>query len=227
MMAPVLRCFQDPESRVRYYACEALFNIVKVVRGQILTYFNEIFDGLCKLYADVSIDVKNGAQLLDRLVKDVVTECEVRFCVSVCASVPALTLLFAARTRPSRHVTFLIHSLPYFSFTSLVGRPDARMRQVFDVDKFIPILRERILIRHASIRQLLIGWISVLHGVESIDVLQYLPEYLGGLFEMLSDANKDIRQQASRYVSMCILNALHRRLPVFLLRNESGSVRVS
>ena len=27
---PVLRCFDDPESRVRYYACESLYNIAKV-----------------------------------------------------------------------------------------------------------------------------------------------------------------------------------------------------
>ena len=30
LLQPVIHCFQDPESRVRYYACEALFNIAKV-----------------------------------------------------------------------------------------------------------------------------------------------------------------------------------------------------
>lgn len=29
-MAPVLHCLDDPESRVRYYACESLYNIAKV-----------------------------------------------------------------------------------------------------------------------------------------------------------------------------------------------------
>ena len=143
LLPPVLKCFGDQESRVRYYACEALYNISKVARGAILHYFNEVFDGLCRLYADTDIDVKNGAQLLDRLIKDLVTESE-----------------------------------------------------AFDVDKFIPLLKERIRIKNPFIRQLLVGWITVLDSVPDIDMLEFLPEYLGGLFDMLSDPNKDIRQQA-------------------------------
>src|SRR6185312_14338699 len=45
---PVLKCFSDLDSRVRYYACESLYNIAKVSRSRILPIFNEIFDGLCK-----------------------------------------------------------------------------------------------------------------------------------------------------------------------------------
>jgi|TARA_B100001996_G_C18649737_1_gene588898 vacuole morphology and inheritance protein 14 len=74
LLPPVLHCLDDPESRVRYYSCESLYNISKVARGHVLRYFNQIFDGLCKLFADVDIDVKNGANLLDRLIKDIVTE---------------------------------------------------------------------------------------------------------------------------------------------------------
>ena len=74
LIDPVLICFEDPESRVRYYACESLYNIAKVVRGKVLSSFNLIFDGLCKLSVDVNIDVKNGAILLDGLMKDIVTE---------------------------------------------------------------------------------------------------------------------------------------------------------
>ena len=71
ILPPVIHCFEDPESRVRYYACESLFNITKVSRLAILDYFNDIFDGLCKLYADVDMDVRNGANMLNRLIKDV------------------------------------------------------------------------------------------------------------------------------------------------------------
>lgn len=76
LIPPVLDCFDDPESRVCYYACESLYNISKVARTNILRYFNQIFDGLCKLFAHVDVDVKNGANLLDRLIKDIVTETE-------------------------------------------------------------------------------------------------------------------------------------------------------
>eukprot|EP00794_Sanderia_malayensis_P019211 gene19211-21135_t len=74
LVPPVLSCFFDQDSRVRYYACEALYNIAKVARESVLPFFNDIFDGLSKLAADPDPNVKNGAELLDRLIKDVVTE---------------------------------------------------------------------------------------------------------------------------------------------------------
>ena len=58
LIPPVLECFDDPESRVCYYACESMYNISKVARGSVLRYFNQIFDGLCKLYAHADNDVK-------------------------------------------------------------------------------------------------------------------------------------------------------------------------
>ncbi|EMP29718.1 Protein VAC14 like protein [Chelonia mydas] len=48
LIEPVLTCFNDADSRLRYYACEALYNIVKVARGSVLPHFNVLFDGLSK-----------------------------------------------------------------------------------------------------------------------------------------------------------------------------------
>jgi vacuole morphology and inheritance protein 14 len=69
IVPPVLNSFLDQDSRVRYYACEALYNIAKVVRGDFIIYFNKIFDALCKLSADSDANVQSAAHLLDRLVK--------------------------------------------------------------------------------------------------------------------------------------------------------------
>lgn len=74
LIPPVLSCFYDQDSRVRYYACEALYNISKVARGAVLPFFYQIFDGLSKLASDTDPNVKSGADLLDRLIKDIVTE---------------------------------------------------------------------------------------------------------------------------------------------------------
>lgn len=49
LIPPVLTCFYDQDSRVRYYACEALYNIAKVARGSVLPFFNDVFDGLSKV----------------------------------------------------------------------------------------------------------------------------------------------------------------------------------
>lgn len=54
-MPPVLACFVDQDPRVRYYACEAMYNIAKVGKGEILFYFNHIFDALCKVRATLHL----------------------------------------------------------------------------------------------------------------------------------------------------------------------------
>ena len=148
LLPPVLHCFDDPESRVRYYACESLYNIAKVSRQAILSYFNQIFEGLTKLFADVDIDVKNGANLLDRLIKDIVTEAD-----------------------------------------------------SFHVDQFLPLLQNYIRRTNPYIRQLIVGWISLLDSVPDISMLDYLPDFLDGLFNMLSDSNREIRQAADSALS--------------------------
>lgn len=139
----VLKCFDDQESGVRYYACEALYNIAKIAREGFIVFFNEVFDALCMLSADTDSKVQNAALLLDRLMKDIVTE-----------------------------------------------------SAAFSVETFLPLLRERLALQNPYVRQFLVGWITVLDGVPDIEMLEYLPDFLGGLFNMLSDPNREIQQHA-------------------------------
>uniref|UniRef100_A0A8C4M8N6 Protein VAC14 homolog n=1 Tax=Equus asinus TaxID=9793 RepID=A0A8C4M8N6_EQUAS len=141
LIEPVLTCFNDADSRLRYYACEALYNIVKVARGAVLPHFNVLFDGLSKLAADPDPNVKSGSELLDRLLKDIVTE-----------------------------------------------------SNRFDLVGFIPLLRERIYSNNQYARQFIISWILVLESVPDINLLDYLPEILDGLFQILGDNGKEIRK---------------------------------
>lgn len=141
LIEPVLTCFNDSDSRLRYYACEALYNIVKVARGAVLPHFNLLFDGLSKLAADPDPNVKSGSELLDRLLKDIVTE-----------------------------------------------------SNKFDLVAFVPLLRERIYSNNQYARQFIISWIHVLECVPDIHLLDYLPEILDGLFQILGDNSKEIRR---------------------------------
>ena len=150
LLPPVLHCFDDPESRVRYYACESLYNMAKVSRQAVLAYFNPIFEGLTKLFADVDVDVKNGANLLDRLIKDIVTEAD---------------------------------------------------SDTFQVDQFLPVMQNYIRRTNPYIRQLIVGWITLLDSLPDISMLDYLPDFLDGLFNMLSDSNREIRQAADSALS--------------------------
>lgn len=49
LVKPVLECFADTDSRVRYYACESLYNIVKVAKEAVMPHFASLFDSLCKV----------------------------------------------------------------------------------------------------------------------------------------------------------------------------------
>ena len=49
LVKPVLNCMDDSDSRVRFYACESLYNVTKVVRDAILPLFNECFIAMAKV----------------------------------------------------------------------------------------------------------------------------------------------------------------------------------
>ena len=46
IVQPILNCFSDNDSRIRYFACESMYNIAKVSRSEMLVYFRQIFDAL-------------------------------------------------------------------------------------------------------------------------------------------------------------------------------------
>ncbi|XP_034938910.1 protein VAC14 homolog [Chelonus insularis] len=74
LIRPILACFCDPDLHVRYNACESLYNVVKIARSAALPLFTDIFGALSKLACDPEQNVKNATELLDRLMKDIVTE---------------------------------------------------------------------------------------------------------------------------------------------------------
>ena len=108
---------KDADSRVRYYACESLYNVVKVARENVLPMFNEIFQSISQVVEDPDQNVKNGSELLDRLLKDIVTESD-KF--DVPAFIPILRERMYARTKFVRQ--FLV------SWISLLDSvPDSQM----------------------------------------------------------------------------------------------------
>ncbi|KAG5656102.1 hypothetical protein KAF25_008978 [Fusarium avenaceum] len=169
IVPPVLACFTDQDARVRYYACEAMYNIAKVAKGEILVYFNSIFDQLCKLGADSELSVKNGAELLDRLVKDIVSESAASY-VSV------------------------LETPPEFDGDDKVSLGEnSHLPTAFSLSRFIPLLKERIWVINPFTRQFLVGWITLLDSIPDLELVTYLPDFLGGLLKFLSDQNSDVR----------------------------------
>ncbi len=54
ILIPVLHTFRDSDSRVRYFSCESLYNIMKVFQTHTLVYLNEIFEALSYVSGRVS-----------------------------------------------------------------------------------------------------------------------------------------------------------------------------
>ncbi|ESK95145.1 heat repeat containing protein [Moniliophthora roreri MCA 2997] len=174
---PLLDCFVDPENRIRYFSAECLYNIAKVSKGEILVYFNEIFDALSKLAADSELSVKNGAELLDRLLKDVVAES---------ASVYIPLYPETEKLRDDNHGVLVPHPVPGDE-----SHPTAK--KAFSLAHFIPLLRERIYVVSPFTRSYLVSWITVLDSVPELELISYLPEFLDGLLKYLSDPTDDVK----------------------------------
>ncbi|KAG8739366.1 hypothetical protein FRC10_005685 [Ceratobasidium sp. 414] len=181
-IAPLLRCFDDSESKVRYFACESMYNIAKVSKGEVLVYFNPIFDHLSRLAADSETSVKNGAELLDRLLKDIVAEAAPIY-------FPQFPETEKARLKQEEQQAKQAGVLvPQSDF------PGAR--RAFSLANFIPLLAERIHVISPFSRSYLVSWITVLDSVPDLELVTYLPEFLDGLLKYLSDPTEDVRVAA-------------------------------
>ncbi|CCJ28981.1 unnamed protein product, partial [Pneumocystis jirovecii] len=184
IVPPVLSCFLDQEHRVRYYACESMYNIAKVAKGEILLYFNEIFDALSKLSSDTEPSVKNGAELLDRLIKDIVSEKAANY-ISVYRSSSPVGSPKALSIDPS--VPVIVE--------------ETKRSSVFSLEKFIPMLSERIYVINPFTRMFLVSWITVLDSVPDLELITYLPRFLDGLIKFLSDSHQDVRNATDRVLT--------------------------
>lgn len=183
IVPPVLACFSDQDARVRYYACESMYNIAKVAKGEVLLFFNDIFDALCKvcvllcrskgcltnnaqLASDSELSVKNGAELLDRLVKDIVSE-------SAASYISVLQISEKETSDPD-------------------ALDEAELPTAFSLPKFIPLLQERIHVISPFTRTFLVSWLTLLDTIPDLELVCYLPEFLGGLIKFLGDQNRDV-----------------------------------
>lgn len=69
---------------------------------------------------------------------------------------------------------------------SLVGQ------RAFKLPEFIPLLQQRIYVLNPFTRTFLVNWITLLDSIPDLELVSYLPSFLGGLLRFLSDANQDV-----------------------------------
>ncbi|KFG82388.1 hypothetical protein MANI_028264 [Metarhizium anisopliae] len=122
------------------------------------------------LGADSELSVKNGAELLDRLVKDIVSESAASY-VSVLEAPPR----FDGDDK------------------AIVEDQQVSLPTAFSLSRFIPLLKERIWVINPFTRQFLVGWITLLDSIPDLELVTYLPDFLGGLLKFLGDQNTDVQ----------------------------------
>ncbi|CDJ48356.1 hypothetical protein, conserved [Eimeria brunetti] len=182
LLRPLLKSFGDPDPRVRYYACESLFNVLKAARGHCLQFLPELFDGLCKLCGDVDREVRQGVGFVDSLLKE-----ETAAAAAAAAEATAAAAASAGAA-----------GVPVAAAKAAVAAKGPI------TPAFIHLLVERLLVRNPYIKILALSWISLLESNTGVDMLQYLPLFLGGLLQLLGDSHRDIRQAAD----LCVTNFL-------------------
>jgi vacuole morphology and inheritance protein 14 len=93
--------------------------------------------------------------------------------------------------------------------------------EALDAERFIPLLRANMAVPNPYVRQLLVGWITALDSAPGVDMLEHLSELLEGLFAMLSDGNREIRQQAYAALST-FLSQISKLAPGACVRPRGG-----
>ncbi|KAJ1973512.1 hypothetical protein H4R35_004080 [Dimargaris xerosporica] len=173
IVPPVLACFADHDTHVKYYACEAMYNISKVAKGEVLRFFNEVFDALSKTSADTDKSVKKGSELLNRLIVDIVSE-EASSYVSIVSDMDLPPV-----TDPNDDPQDL--------------RRHQRSSLAFSLERFMPLLTERVNTINPNTRVYLINWLRILDSLPELELIHYLPRFLRQIFGYLSDPNEEVR----------------------------------
>lgn len=165
-----------------------------------------------QLTADSDPSVKNGAELLDRLLKDIVTE-------------QAATYISVANYGEDAH--FGVEKFGGHGGESgpstLRSAPAAHAEpsRAFSLPRFLPLLYERLTVRDAWVRTFLLSWLTVLDGVPDLQVVSYLPQFLDGLLDYLGDQTHEVRTQTETVLEAFLREiGSVRRVQLELLRSK-------
>jgi vacuole morphology and inheritance protein 14 len=72
------------------------------------------------------------------------------------------------------------------------AHPSLSLPTAFSLARFIPLLKERIYVLNPFTRTFLVSWVTLLDTIPDLELVFYLPAFLGGLFKFLSDPNRDV-----------------------------------
>ncbi|EGW33874.1 uncharacterized protein SPAPADRAFT_148054 [Spathaspora passalidarum NRRL Y-27907] len=192
IIKPIFATFRDTDARVRYYACESLYNIAKIARGEILLYFNEVFDILCILVTDSESSVKNAADILDRLIKDIVSAKSTNY-VSI-----------LQQDQEDQQNEIKSHLVDAQGVAIQVNNPQDPQK-AFSLPKFIPSLLERMYTIDPFAKKFLLSWIELFDDIPSLELISFLPNILEPLIKFLfNNSPSDVRLETENLLNVLL-----------------------
>lgn len=202
IVKPIFATFRDTDARVRYYACESLYNIAKIARGEILLYFNEVFDILCILVTDTESSVKNAADILDRLIKDIVSAKSTNY-VSILQQPEG----------PSGDSRIPSHIIDPNSGVAFQVNQIQDTKMAFSLPKFIPTLLERMYTLDPFAKKFLISWLELFDDIPALEIITFLPNILEPLIKFLANnAPSDVRIETQNVLNTFLkeIHSIHK-----------------
>ncbi|CAI5755959.1 unnamed protein product [Candida verbasci] len=188
IIKPIFATFKDTDARVRYYSCESLYNVAKIARGEILLYFNETFDILCILVSDSESSVKNAADILDRLIKDIVS---------------AKATNYVSILHQQGEDNGVISNLIDANGNSIQINQSQDPSKAFSLPKFIPTLLERMYTIDPFTKKFLLSWLELFDDIPSLELISFLPNFLDPLIKFLfNDSSNDIRLETENLLNI-------------------------
>jgi vacuole morphology and inheritance protein 14 len=121
------------------------------------------------------MSVKNGAELLDRLMKDIVAEAAPNYISIYPGNVnPNLP-------QPKPPHTAAIHEEKDDKEKDGDAETEVEDKRAFSLARFIPLLSERVYVISPYTRMHLVSWLMVLDSIPDLELVAWLPEFLDGL----------------------------------------------
>lgn len=189
IVRPIFATFRDSDARVRYYACESLYNIAKIARGEILLYFNEVFDILCILVTDTESSVKNAADILDRLIKDIVSA----------KSTSYVSILHQQNDEAQEVQSNIVTPSGEAIQVNIPQDPT----KAFLLPHFIPTLLERMYTIEPFAKKFLLGWLELFDDIPSSELITFLPNFLEPLIRFLMNkCPSDVRIETQNLLTI-------------------------
>ncbi|CAK9437407.1 uncharacterized protein LODBEIA_P17850 [Lodderomyces beijingensis] len=202
IIKPIFATFKDTDARVRYYACESLYNVAKIARGEILLYFNEIFDVLCILVSDSESSVKNAADILDRLIKDIVSAKATNYVSILHAQHPSAADNDEMNGNYDYDLAVRSNLVDAQGNTIQINHQQDPSK-AFQLPKFIPTLLERMYTIDPFTKKFLLSWLELFDDIPSLELISFLPSFLKPLIKFLfNGAPQDIKLETQNLLNV-------------------------